>query len=285
MTRAHQRRRATEVIPVLLDRALDLVVEIIVAVAFDMLDQNLPQHAGVQRLQGIQLGRASAIPRLEAGSPVFRFLDRRSGQLILDALPLRESNRFQPDIQINTGLLGEEIDFYGSGNRHVAAGRIKIANVRDANRLTAGDGTIDQIFAGCGRDFADEGRDIDPVFEPELQQDLVRGALFDPDFEVIALAKAWLINQPSAWQVIRRRVVIPAEVKLNNRSMVDFNFRADIVIAIEIDDRFRIAAINDDFRRDQIEIARIADGTAQAGEAIDAVDVGRIVNLQDRRLL
>jgi hypothetical protein len=69
MTMAHQRRRENEVIPVLIDCVLDPVVEIIITVAFDMLDQNPPQLAGVQRLQGIQLGAACAILRLEAGSP------------------------------------------------------------------------------------------------------------------------------------------------------------------------------------------------------------------------
>ena len=68
MTKAHQHRRLFEFTAILLDGFLDPVVEIIIAVTLDMLDQNLPQHAGVQRFQSIQLGRASTIARLEAGS-------------------------------------------------------------------------------------------------------------------------------------------------------------------------------------------------------------------------
>jgi hypothetical protein len=191
----------------------------------------------------------------------------------------------QADIQIGAGLLGEEVDFHGGGNRHVAPGGIKIGHMKNTGGPPVGDDPSNQLLASSRRGLTDEGRNVDAVLTTEREYDLVGGGLLDPNFEVIARAKCRLINQLGSWQGIRRRAVVLAEFKLRNLAVVDLDFRVDIVFAVEIDDRLRITAINNHAFGYQVEVAGVADCITQFVKALGGVDIGRAIHLRDRRLL
>ena len=56
---------------------------------------------------------------------------------------LRQRHMLKPDIKIVARLHGEEVDFHGGGNRHVATGRIEVGHMKDADRPSIGDGAVD----------------------------------------------------------------------------------------------------------------------------------------------
>jgi hypothetical protein len=75
---------------------VDLGVMVRVPVALDLTNENVPQRAGVQRFEGVQLGRTFAELFLEPSASTFALLDRSARQAVGEALLVRQHDR--PDL-------------------------------------------------------------------------------------------------------------------------------------------------------------------------------------------
>ena len=246
------------------------------------------EQARMQRLERVELGRTLAMPFLEVALAGVTFLDRCARQFQIDALFLRQRERDDLDVEVQTSLGEDELDLATDREGHVLALRIKIANVEDPASAAAVPNALDQIEAGLDADLADKRAIIPAVAAAERQADVFDVGFLDPDLAVIELrhlcAPGRLLQDQArqAWEV-RRRDGRRSELRVEDR-VVDLDGRQlGLAAADQMQVRRRIAPILDQVGIDEVEVARPLAGFLERRPAIDGVLIDTTADDGDRR--